>query len=695
MKRNLYFIFAAAVLFAACSEGPEGPVANNDASGPEVNTLHKADGVPDLTDRYIVVFKDDVGNPKSMAAEMTRGKGITTHFTYQHAIKGFAATIPEQALEGIRRNPNVAYVEPDGLVYKSATQNNPPSWGLDRIDQRDLPLSSSYTYQNEGQGVSIYIIDTGIRFNHQEFGSRAYSGYDFVDNDNDASDCDGHGTHVAGTAAGETVGVAKKATLYAVRVLDCNGSGTYSGVIAGIDWVTQNHVSPAVANMSLGGGYSSSVNTAVNNSVAAGVVYAVAAGNSNRNACNFSPASAANAITVGATESNDKRASYSNYGSCVDIFAPGTGIYSSTMNTTSSYASWNGTSMASPHVAGVAALYLASNTSASTSDVTNAILNGASANKLIGNIGQGSPNLLLYSLIAGTVSSNPPADPSNLTATAAASNPEIALSWTDNSNDEDGFTIERWDGSNYVQIASVGTDVTTYTNTGLSYNTTYTYRVAAYNSAGSSGYSNTASATTAQLTAPSAPSSLSAGNVTASSVALTWTDNATNEDSYEVKRSADAGTTWSLLATLGQDATSYTDNSVAASTSYKYQVFAKNTAGSTGSNIIDVTTPTPSNDITISSITTAAINNGSEWQGQFTVTIVDGSNNPVANATVSGSFSGGASGTGSATTGSNGQCTITSSNTHKKNGSITFTVTNVTHSTETWDGVQKSATAYK
>lgn len=693
MKRNIYLVFAAALLFAACSEGPEGPVASNEQSGPEVNTLHKADGAPDITDRYIVVFKDDVGNPRSMAAEMTRGKGITTHFTYQHAIKGFAATIPEQALEGIRRNPNVAYIEPDGLVYKTATQNNPPSWGLDRIDQRDLPMDSKYVYQNEGQGVNIYIIDTGIKFNHQEYNGRAFSGYDFVDNDNDASDCDGHGTHVAGTAAGTNVGVAKKATLYAVRVLDCNGSGTYSGVIAGIDWVTQNHVKPAVANMSLGGGYSSSVNTAVNNSVAAGVVYAVSAGNSNSSACNYSPASAADAITVGATESNDKRASYSNYGSCVDIFAPGSGIYSSTIN--GGYASWNGTSMASPHVAGVAALYLASNTSATPANVTNAILNGASANKLTGNLRPGSPNLLLYSLIAGAVSTNPPADPSNLTATAAASAPEITLSWSDNSNDEDGFNIERWDGSNYVQIASVGADVTTFTNTGLNYNTSYTYRVAAYNSAGNSGYTNTASATTAQLTAPTAPSNLSAGTVTASSVAMTWTDNATNEDSYEVKRSADGGVTWSLLATLGQDATSYTDNTVAASTSYKYQVFAKNSAGSTGSNIIDVTTPTPSNDITISSITTASISDRSQWQGEFTITIVDGSNNPVANATVTGGFSGGSSGTAQAITGSNGQVTVASDWMHKNVGSVTFTVTNVTHATETWDGVQKSATAVK
>ncbi len=694
MKRNIYIVFAAALLFAACSEGPEGPVASNEQSGPEVNTLHKADGAADLTDRYIVVFKDDVGNPKSMAAEMTRGKGITTHFTYQHAIKGFAATIPEQALEGIRHNPNVAYIEPDGLVYKTVTQYNPPSWGLDRIDERDLPMDSKYEYQNEGEGVNIYIIDTGIRFNHKEYNGRAFSGYDFVDNDNDASDCDGHGTHVAGTAAGENVGVAKKATLYAVRVLDCNGSGTYSGVIAGIDWVTQNHVKPAVANMSLGGGFSSSLNAAVNNSVSAGVVYAVSAGNSNSNACNYSPASASSALTVGSTTSSDARSYFSNYGSCVDIFAPGSGIYSSTMNTTSSYASWSGTSMASPHVAGVAALYLASNTNATPSAVESAIKNGASANK-ISNVGTGSPNLLLYSLIAAPVSSNPPAAPSGLSA-AAVSTSQINLSWTDNANDEDGFYIERDAGSGFQQIASVGANVTTYSNTGLTSNSTYSYRVRAWNSAGNSGYSNTASATTQQLTAPAAPTGLQTTIVSAGSVSLTWTDNAGSEDNYEVKRSADNGNTWSLLtSTLAPNTTNYTDNSVSADSDYQYQVFATNSVGSSGSNIISVTTPTPSNVITIASITTTSVGNRSQWRGEFTVTIVDGSNNPVSGATVSGNFSGGTTGPGSAVTGSNGQCTIPSDWMKKNIGSVTFTVTSVTKNGETWDRVQKSATAYK
>jgi aqualysin 1 len=390
-------VAVAIILITACSEQPSGPVPQGSTHGTSVAPLLKEGGDSSLPDRYIVVFKAGTDRTDALIDELARaGKG-TVHYRYHYALKGFAATLPPQALDGVRHNPNVDYIEADGIATKNASpQTSPPSWGLDRIDQRGLPLDNSYTYTGDGSGVTAYIIDTGIYFAHSEFGGRASSGRDCVDNDDDASDCDGHGTHVAGTVGGITTGVAKNVTLVAVRVLNCNGSGTWSQVIAGIDWVTQHHSGPSVANMSLGGGYSSSVNQAVNNSVASGVVYCVAAGNSGANASNYSPASAANAITVGATTSADVRASWSNYGSAVDIFAPGAGITSSVM--TGGYDTWSGTSMATPHVTGVAALYLQGHTSASPATVTAAIINSSTQNAL-SSIGTGSPNKLLYSLL--------------------------------------------------------------------------------------------------------------------------------------------------------------------------------------------------------------------------------------------------------------------------------------------------------
>ena len=287
----------------------------------------------------------------------------------------------------------MSLVERDQVFTISTTQS-PATWGLDRIDQRARPLSNSYTYTRTGAGVRAYIIDTGIRFSHGEFGGRATSGFDAVDG-GAADDCNGHGTHVSGTVGGATYGVAKGVSLVGVRVLDCAGSGTTSGVIAGVDWVTANHVKPAVANMSLGGGASAALDQAVANSIAAGVTYAIAAGNSNARACNYSPARVATAITVGATTSTDARASYSNWGSCLDLFAPGSSITSSWYTSNTATNTISGTSMATPHVAGVAALYLQGNPGATPATVRNALVANATSG-VVGNARTGSPNLLLF-----------------------------------------------------------------------------------------------------------------------------------------------------------------------------------------------------------------------------------------------------------------------------------------------------------
>jgi len=294
-------------------------------------------------------------------------------------------------------DPRVSYIEQDSEVWAVATQQG-ATWGLDRIDQHNRPLSGTYTYNTTASNVHAYVIDTGIRSTHTQFGGRVSGGASFVNDGRGTTDCNGHGTHVSGTIGGSTYGVAKAVRLHPVRVLDCNGSGTTSGVIAGVNWVTSNHQSPAVANMSLGGGASSSLDTAVANSIASGVTYAIAAGNSNANACNSSPARVGTAITVGSTTSADGRSSFSNFGTCLDIFAPGSSITSAWASSDTATNTISGTSMATPHVAGAAALYLAAHTGASPATVRNALVNGATAN-VIGNVGSGSPNRLLFSLV--------------------------------------------------------------------------------------------------------------------------------------------------------------------------------------------------------------------------------------------------------------------------------------------------------
>ena len=363
-----------------------------------------------ILDSYIVVLKSDAARSENerssqrplvaaLAQELGRAHGGDVTFVYQYALKGFAVRLPGDRAEALADDPRVDYVEADQVFEAVATQS-PATWGLDRVDQRDLPLNNTYNYNQTGLGVQAYIIDTGIRASHQEFTGRIGNGFTAVNDGNGTNDCNGHGTHVAGTTGGTTYGLAKQVTLHPVRVLSRSGSGSTTGVIAGVDWVTQNHTKPAVANMSLGGGISSALDQAVANSISAGVSYAIAAGNSNADACTASPARVPSANTVGATTSTDARSSFSNFGTCVDIFAPGSSITSSWNTSDTATNTISGTSMATPHVAGALALYLQTNPTASPATASQALVNNSTPNKVTG-AGAGSPNRLLYSIFGG------------------------------------------------------------------------------------------------------------------------------------------------------------------------------------------------------------------------------------------------------------------------------------------------------
>ena len=402
----------ANLLYLPSLAGGTAPEAGAIIPGQFIVVLH------DVTAREATAPVETAAVTASRLAASVNGEIL---YIYDAALNGFAVRVPPgeeiSAAATLESDPKVDFVEPDRVarVLEADGTQTGATWGLDRIDQASLPLNSTYNYPNTGAGVNAYIIDTGVLITHTQFTGRIGTGFSAIGASQDYVDCNGHGTHVSGTVGGTTYGVAKQVTIHPVRVLDCGGSGSNSGVIAGVNWVTANRQLPAVANMSLGGGASSALDTAVANSIAAGVTYAIAAGNDNLNACNYSPARTAAAITVGATTSTDARASYSNYGTCLDIFAPGSSITSAWLTGSSATAVLSGTSMATPHVAGAAALYLAANPSASPAQVAQALTGGATLNKVT-SPGTGSPNRLLYvGFIGGT---SPTATPTTVPSTA-------------------------------------------------------------------------------------------------------------------------------------------------------------------------------------------------------------------------------------------------------------------------------------
>jgi len=402
---------------SACNDNTTAPAANAADSQLAPRFSQSAPGLgKKIADEYIVVFDQSVGDVRGRANALMSMHGGKVENIYSSALRGFSAHMSAQAAEKLADDPAVDFVEQDQTAVVAGTQTGAP-WNLDRIDQANKPLDGNFAYPNNGAGVNVYIIDTGIRRTHSEFGGRVVADFDAVGDGYGPDGCHWHGTHVAGTIGGTFGGVAKGATLHSVRVFDCAASAPVSAVIAGVDWVTANRVRPAVASMSLVSVLSTALNTAVQNSIDAGVTYAVAAGNLAYDACNYSPSSVSAALTVGASNGLDQEAPFSGFGSCVDLFAPGENIYSAMSSSDVAMDYQSGTSYATGHVAGAAAIYLASNPTASPAQVAQAIISAATPN-VLANVRAGTPNLLLR-VDGGSTQPPPPPPPGNAAPTAS------------------------------------------------------------------------------------------------------------------------------------------------------------------------------------------------------------------------------------------------------------------------------------
>ncbi|MCY1080332.1 S8 family serine peptidase [Archangium lansingense] len=521
-------LFTCSLLGVAACGGPlpeeEGVLPSKEV-GQLAQLLRKPKAVPG---EYIVVLREDAKDvalrgSADVAREMVAARGGQVLHTYERALKGYWVKMSEAQVRELLADPRVAYVEENGVVSASATQTS-ATWGIDRIDQRNLPRDSTYNYNFDGTGVHAYIIDTGMRLTHSQYSGRVGNGFDAITTGGTAADCHGHGTHVAGTVGGTTWGVAKKVTLHPVRVLDCTGYGSDAQVIAGLDWVTANHVKPAVANMSLGGEASQALDDAVERMIAAGVVTAVAAGNDTDNACNYSPARTPNALTVGSTTSSDARSSFSNYGTCLDIFGPGSSITSSSYSSDTSSTSMSGTSMASPHVAGVAALYLQANPTATPAQTMAALTTNATPNKVT-SPGTGSPNLLLYSMFitGGGGGGDTTAPSTSITSPASGSSVSGTTTISANASDDVGVSrVEFFQGTSLL-----GSDTTSpysfdWNTTGVA-NGTYSLTTKAYDAAGNVGSSSTVSVTVNNVTGSCSISEQLLANAGFESGNVSWT----------------------------------------------------------------------------------------------------------------------------------------------------------------------------
>lgn len=532
---------------------------------------------------YIVVLRSS--NDFDVAEAEVVKSGGRTERRFSNAINALSVKVKHSEVARLRNNPKVLFVELDQPVYALDTQNPSPSWGLDRLDQRTLPLNSVFTAADKGIGVDAYIVDTGILSTHSEFTGRMSTGYSAISDGNGTNDCNGHGTHVAGTTAGTTYGIAKSATLIPVRVLGCTGSGTFSGVIAGLDWIVANHAAgtPAVANMSLGGGASSSVDLAVQNVISDGVVMAVAAGNDGLNACNYSPARAVNAITVGSTTSTDARSTFSNTGSCVDIFAPGSGITSAWIGSTTAINTISGTSMATPHVAGVAAVLFGRYPTSTPAQIATMLRNSATPN-IVTSVGTGSPNYLLYLDPSGgpIVAPTPVAPSAPTIVSITPSSTQLSVNFTAGSAGTSPITTYEYslNGGAWLPRAT-GTTASPIVITGLTNGSPYLVSIRAISLDGMGSASTALNATPASVPGtPTIGTAIANAGLTAT---VAWTAPANGGSpitAYTINAYRNGSTSIWKRTTVAGSATSGLVTGLSSGINYRFRVVATNAIGS-------------------------------------------------------------------------------------------------------------------